>query len=1190
MVLSRYQILKPLGRGAAGGVFLALDRLRPGRPLALKRIHARADELLRASFEREFAVLSAISAPGVGRVFDFGLAEAEGDDEGGPFFTRSYAEGEPLDDVAHGLSEKERLSLFAALLRVMAPVHRMGIAHGDLKPSNVIVDSERRPHVIDFGLAGLTTDQGRAAGAGTPAYMAPELFRGERPSVASDVYALGATLWSLFAGGPPFAERGERGLAARLEGELPQIPSDASERARSVLAVAQKALAADPLERISTTEEMLAALAEHVPESDGPGGAFVAPRPRGHEGVLAQLDARVTARTAGKAGDQSMLLVHAPRGGGKSTLLRELKWRMQVRGLEVLAVDAGHGRALEPVHALLSLLSMILGDEGDAPLPTTEAAICDAVGEAIGRLAARGPAVILVDDLDQGESVLGRALRLGVHAEEASRVALVGTATDLEAVAVRDAGARHLVEVPPLSEEDTTGLCRTALGPVDSSVTKAIWERSEGVPGILVDTLSELASRTGLSAADVEALPASQAGEAAARSRASACTESGRRVLSLLAATRVALDAATIASAARVSPADVDEVERAGLVVRDGDRYALFDHALRSVLLDELTAEEVQELASKTASAADDLPLFVRAQLAAVAGDGPTLRELAEPAATELATGGAAMAALSLLEEVEEELEGEDLRRVKLTRSELAHALGRYPDASATAREVLRDQKASATERARAGIAAGRASISAGEFERALDTLGRIPDDAPAELRAAARREAAKAHLRLGNYDEVVRVADEGLSLSGPEDPVRVELLTSAGMASSYRGDRDAARARYTEALSLARAIGSTRDEANVMTYMAIDRHRSGDHHAAKQLYEESMKIARDLGDIGSMATFALNLGAVSYDLGLPGKAAESYESAARLARRAGKASTEVMARINLAQLHLYLGLYERARTGTDSALHDAEESGMKAAAANAVAILGDISARTGDVETALVRYDDAIARYRGLGHRREVAEGLLDSAEALLDRAGPADTSAAVSRLAEAREMIGEHSLTEFESRLTLLLARARGDTGDIDGAVGDLEKLLERARESAQAELEWSVLGALGKLNAMRGADFVARRQDQEAMEVLESIATKLPRDLREAFWHDPRRREVRRRAGQGTTTNPGRALSSTGIDGTFHGVGIEARTARLLELIKRLASEHDLDRLLERITDCAVELSGAERGFVLLVGRRR
>jgi len=1181
--LSRYRILEPLGRGAAGGVYLVEDRLRPERPIALKRIHARADELLRASFEREFAVLSSISAPGVGRVYDFGLAEPTDDDDGGPFFTRTYVAGEPLSDAASMLAESDRLALFVNLVRVVAPVHRMGIAHGDLKPSNVIIDKGGSVHVIDFGLAGLTTDQSRTGGAGTPAFMAPELLRGGAPSVASDIYALGATLWSLFADGPPFAERGDRGLAARLEGELPVVPKGASEVASKALGIALRALVADPLERLSTAEELLAALGESADVGEG----FVAPRPRGHEDVLAQLDARVTARTSGQAGDQSMLLIHAPLGGGKSTLLRELKWRLQVRGIEVLAIDAGHGRAVEPAMSLLSLLRMVLGEDAPDTQPSTDVEISEAVGESLGRLAERGPLVLLVDDLDRAEALLGRSLRLGVHAEDAGKLAFVATATDSGAVGVREAGARHVVSVPPLSQEDVGALCHAALGAVDSSVVKALAERTKGVPGALVDALAELSGRdAAVTASDVAELPASEAGEASARARLGAVSDAGRSILELLSAADVALPDEVIGAAAEVDALALEEVELAGLITRDGGSFALFDHALRAVLLDDLSAEEARARGKAALDASGELPIDVRAHLAVAAGDGAALVELAEPAATTLADAGAAMAALGLLDEVDPRLEGEARRRVRLERSRLAHLLGRYPEASSTARDVLRDEGASAEERARAGIAAGRASISAGEFERALDMLGRVPEDAPGDLLAAAMREAAKAHLRLGDYDEVIRAADAGLSHSGSEDPVRVELLTSAGMASSYRGDRDAARGRYAEALSLARAIGSSRDEANVMTYMAIDRHRAGDHHAAKQLYEESLGIARELGDVGSMATFALNLGAVSYDLGLPGKAAESYESAARLARRAGKASTEVMARINLAQLHLYLGLYERARTGTDSALHDAQDAGMKAAAANAVAILGDISARTGDVETALVRYDDAIARYRGLGHRREVAEGLLDSAEALLDRAGPADTSAAVSRLAEARTLVEEDSLSEFGPRLALLLARGLGDTGDVDGAVADLEALLEKVREAGQRELQWSVLAAIGKLNAIRGADFVARRQDQEAMEVLESIATKLPRDLREAFWHDPRRREVRRRAGANATTNQtGRPMAS--LEGTFHGVGIEARTARLLELIKRLASEHDTGRLLERITDSAVELAGAERGFVLLVG---
>ncbi|MBW2461771.1 MAG: sigma 54-interacting transcriptional regulator [Deltaproteobacteria bacterium] len=1199
--LSRYRILKPLGRGAAGGVFLVEDRLNPGRPIALKRIHARAGDLLRRSFEREFAVLSTLSSPGVGRVFDFGIApqQSEGrrdpDDEGdagGPFFTRSYVDGEDLDGAAAKLSEEERLDILVQLVRVVAPLHRMGIVHGDLKPGNIIVDRDGRPHVIDFGLAGLTTDRTRARGAGTPAYMAPELLRGETSKVASDIYALGAIFWTVFAEAPPFAERGERGLAARFEGQLPGIPEGVSALCRSVLSVALKALQADPLERLSTAEELLAALSEHVDLPPAQRRGFVPPEPRGHENVLLQLDARIAARTEGQGADQSMILLHAPVGFGKSTLLRELKWRAQVRGCTVITIDGSRRHADGPVRALLEQLRIVLGGlpESDAAAAAVEGVDEERVSAAFAALAQRGPAVVFVDDLDRAEAVVGRMLRHAMHAEGASRLALVASAEDSLADPVKEAGARYVAKVPALSKEDVTALVTACLGAGDPTVAKALIDRTHGVPGAVVDALSSLADRSdAITVADVRGLPVGEAGEAVARARLSLVDEAGRVVLEALAVSGVSLPDEVLARATGASESTLAAIEAAALAVRGLEGLCIDDSALAAVLLDALTDGERTARGAALFALADELPLPTRARLAVAGGDETAQRDLAEPAAKALADAGAIAAAHQLLSHVAPLVEGHGAHRIALDLSRLAHLLGRYADAAAAAKAILSDGDAEPRTRAEAAIAAGRAHISAGEFDRALESLGRVPGAAPADLRAAAHRERAKAHLRRGDYDLVLEVADAGLSLAGTEDPVRVELLTSAGMAASYRGDRDAARARYAEALSLARAIGSRRDEANVMTFMAIDRHRAGDLHAAKQLYEDSLGIARALGDVGSMATFSLNLGAVAYDLGLPARAAERYEAAARLARRAGKSSTEVMARTNLAQFHLYIGLYERARVGADSALHDAEEAGMKPAAAQAMALLGDITSRTGDVETALVRYDDAIARYRSLGHQREVAETLLDSAEALLDRSSPTDTSAAVSRLADARTLVEEDELTEFEPRLRLLLARGRGDTGDVDGAVADLEALLLRVREVANKELEWSTLSALGFLNAMRGADFVARRQDQEAMEVLESIATKLPRDLREAFWHDPRRREARRRAAAGATTGPGAhpITGHGGTDGTFPGVAMEARTARLLELLKRLASEHDVDRLLERITDSAVELAGAERGFVLLVG---
>jgi transcriptional regulator with GAF, ATPase, and Fis domain len=155
-------------------------------------------------------------------------------------------------------------------------------------------------------------------------------------------------------------------------------------------------------------------------------------------------------------------------------------------------------------------------------------------------------------------------------------------------------------------------------------------------------------------------------------------------------------------------------------------------------------------------------------------------------------------------------------------------------------------------------------------------------------------------------------------------------------------------------------------------------------------------------------------------------------------------------------------------------------------------------------------------------------------------------------------------------------LLARARGATGDPDGAVEELQKQLDAARAKGSRELEWQASAGLARLHEVRGAAFAARRAWEQAVETLEGMATSLGREHREAFWSDLRRQRARRRAaGEGEPR--ARPVAPEGMD--------DGRLGRLLEILKRLASEHDLDRLLERITDCAIELSGAERGFVLL-----
>ncbi len=1209
--LGRYQILRALGSGAAGGVFLVEDRIRGGAPVALKRLHARADDLLRASFEREFGVLAQVALPGVARVLDFGLAEPDGDDPGGPFFTRSYVDGEPLDVAAARVEPAGRVALVVRVAAVVGPLHRRGVVHGDLKPANIIVDGEGAPHVIDFGLARVTGERPsrESGGGGTPAFMAPELLSGEAASVRGDVYALGATLWALLTGAPPFAALGPRALGARLAGKLPEVPEGLPPLVSRALAVALRALAPDPARRLPAVDELRVALEALLPEAQRATRTlpFVVPRPRGYEGALARLDSWVESRPPGAV---PVALVTGARGAGRTTLLRELKWRLQIRGVRVLEASGSAGEGLAPLAQLVRQAAVLATDDdlarhvGERALEAFargdgagEGALADALARLVAALVRRGRTALFIDDLDDAETIVGAALRGVVHADGVEGTVIVASATEVGAPAVRALGLAEVVPLAALSPEDVALLAADGLGPVDQSVVAALVARTGGVAGLVVEALAALAAKDAPTADDVRDLPVGAAGASIALARLAAAPVDTVPLLRVLAVAGGAVPERVANSLTRVLAGRgrgrgdvVATAEALGLIVRAGDALSLADEALADAIRSDLGDERVQAIAVRLLAApveSGPAVIVLRGRLAIAAREAGAIRTHVPGAARELAAQGAARVAAGLLASALDYVTGPDALAAHLELSRLRYAAGEYDEATRHAQAVLGDASATEVERADAVIAAGRALTATGRYEDAIAVLAELPPGAPAMARALGRRELAKVHLRRGEYDEALAAAEDGLAAAasvpgGIDDPVRVELLTSAGMVASYRGDRAAARARYEDALGVARRAAVRRDEANVLTYLAIDHQRAGELSQARDLYAQSLEIARELGDVGSMATFALNLGTVSYTLGEVARAAEHYEAAARLARRAGRAPTDLGARVNLANVHVYLGLYERARAEAEQVLKESQAAGLRAIAAQATTVLAERAAREGDIDIALAGYDDGVARYRALGQKREVTETLLDSAEVLLDRDGPVDASAAAARLAQARTLAEEEGTGDFRLRLRVLLARARGATGDADGAARDLEEVLRDVRAVSDRELEWQVLAAAGRFHALRGADFLSRRHDQMAVEVLEAIAGTLARDHREPFWNDPRRRDVRRRATTGELQSEPGTLPSVQASGGLR----DDRASRLLEITKRLATEHDLSRLLERITDAAVDLSGAERGFVLLV----
>ena len=206
--IGNYQVLEEIGRGGMGVIYRARQR-HSRRIVALKRIlsyHADSQETL-ARFRREAQAAASLDHPNILPIFE--VSEC---DDGLPYFSMKFAGGGSLLDAAPALRGEPRRSvaLMAKVARAVQYAHGQGILHRDLKPGNVLLDGRGEPLVSDFGLAKWLDTSSHLTRTltifGTPGYIAPEQVNGSASKLgpASDIYSLGAILFDLLTGHPPF--------------------------------------------------------------------------------------------------------------------------------------------------------------------------------------------------------------------------------------------------------------------------------------------------------------------------------------------------------------------------------------------------------------------------------------------------------------------------------------------------------------------------------------------------------------------------------------------------------------------------------------------------------------------------------------------------------------------------------------------------------------------------------------------------------------------------------------------------------------------------------------------------------------------------------------------------------------------------------------------------------------------------
>ncbi len=253
-----YELLGEISRGGMGVVYHA-RQFNPEREVALKMIHpaGRATPAARLRFEVEVAAVARLHHPRIVSLYE------SGEHEGVCYFSMRLVKGAGLDELLAGdRLPKEPAARVALLIKVAQAVHyahQRGILHRDLKPSNILIDADGEPCIADFGLAkiqesdaGLTQDQ---SVLGSPSYMAPEQAAGKGGEVttAADVYSLGAILYELLTGRPPFLAKTPLETLRMVVEQPPPAPRKCRPGlSRDLESICLKALEKEPARRYAS--------------------------------------------------------------------------------------------------------------------------------------------------------------------------------------------------------------------------------------------------------------------------------------------------------------------------------------------------------------------------------------------------------------------------------------------------------------------------------------------------------------------------------------------------------------------------------------------------------------------------------------------------------------------------------------------------------------------------------------------------------------------------------------------------------------------------------------------------------------------------------------------------------------------------------------------------------------------------
>ncbi|HRQ37304.1 MAG TPA: tetratricopeptide repeat protein [Chloroflexota bacterium] len=969
LLQNRYQLVEPIGHGGMGVVYRALDRL-VGQEVALKRVIER-EELgeedtavppltahrftRRLALAQEFQLLAGLRHPHIISVLDYGF-----DADRMPFFTMDFLPAaQTVVEAGRKQPMSAQITLVIQMLQALTYLHRRGVLHNDLKPANVLV-VDGQVKLLDFGLSAAAGQS--SGGAGTWAYMAPEVMRGGKVghspySRASDLFAVGVMAYEMMVGKRPFPT-----IAAVLtrEPDLAALPEN--ELLRALFA---RLLAPEPERRFASAPDVIYALCQATgrtlpPETQAIRESFLqAAQFTGRQAEMQQLTGLMSAAIQGNG---AAWLIGGESGVGKSRLLHELVGAALVQGMLVLRGQSLRegGAPYTLWHTAVRRLTL------SAPLDDLEAGLLAALTPGLERLLERPIPAIAIDPQTfhkqlpitftalfrrQRQPVLllledlqwARAESLALLAELAAAAAhlpllILGAYRDDEAPDLPTRlGDLPVLKIGRLQAAEIGQLCLAMLGEAGYNPTLLAYlqKESEGNAFFLVELVRALAEAAGqldqIEQAALKPGPLPGGARQIVQQRLSRLTTPDRALLRQAAVLGRDVDSRLLWALFPTTdiPGWLNRcAETAVLEVQEG-RWRFAHDKLRDGLLADLAEAERQRLHRQAAQAIEAIYPADRHYAAALtfhwrmANEPERERPYALQAAEQALTSSAYQEAVNLFQRALQL--SPSPAEVAFIHRKIGRSLFNIGDYAAAETHLqqsltLYEQVADEAGMARALFYLSNIAHALGEYARSKEygrrslTLARQVNDPPGIARALSSLGAAE--YRLGENDEALRHHRQSLEIAAQLDDrwLMARCLNSLGNVHYQLGHYDEAAPCYHAALELGKTLNNRRGISMALNNLALIAERQEDYQTARQYHQESLRLKREIGDRAGISISLTNLGVIAYATGDFPESAVYMQEALDICREIGDLFGVALCLSNLGDVETELGRYEAAR------------------------------------------------------------------------------------------------------------------------------------------------------------------------------------------------------------------------------------------------------------------------------------